>query len=93
MNMDYMLNPDKYHIPPPRLDGEKDEQYKLRLRAYSMGQQSQQAKIDELQARVDKALERNRKWNNWKFIFYCLVYPVGIALCLIMAMIFKWLGH
>ena len=49
MNFDYILNHDKYHAAPPRLDGEKDEQYKLRLQAYSMGIQSQQAKIDELE--------------------------------------------
>ena len=52
MNFDYILNPDKYHAAPPRLDGEKDEQYKLRLQAYSMGMQSQQAKIDELEFKL-----------------------------------------
>ena len=52
MNFDCILNPDKYHAAPPRLDGEKDEQYKLRLQAYSMGMQSQQAKIDELEFKL-----------------------------------------
>ena len=58
MNFDYILNPDKYHAAPPRLDGEKDEQYKLRLQAYSMGMQSQQAKIGCMQVRLDGANER-----------------------------------
>ena len=69
MSMDYMLNPDKYHIPPPRFDGEKDEQYKLRLRAYSMGQKSQQAKIDEFkklrsldEMAINQLAQANQVW-------------------------------
>ena len=52
----YLMNPEKYHAVPPRLEGENDEQYKARLKAYVQGIKSQQAKIDELQARIDKAV-------------------------------------
>ena len=69
MNFDYILNPDKYHAAPPRLDGEKDEQYKLRLQAYSMGMQSQQAKIDEFkklrsldEMAINQLAQANQVW-------------------------------
>ena len=62
MNVDYILNPDKYHVVPPRLDGENDEHYKLRLQAYSMGMQSQQAKIDELQEQLRIERERGTEY-------------------------------
>lgn len=50
----------EYHVAPSRHIGECDEQYKERLRAYSLGMEfgmkQRQAEIDELQKRV-KELE------------------------------------
>lgn len=49
----------EYHVAPSRHTGERDEQYKERLRAYSLGMEvgmkQRQAEIDELQKRIDEA--------------------------------------
>ena len=57
IEFEYLTNPEKYHTVPPRLEGENDEQYKARLKAYVQGVESQQAKIDELQKRIDEVLK------------------------------------
>ncbi|MEG1092202.1 MAG: hypothetical protein RSE38_12775 [Acinetobacter sp.] len=64
IDFEHLTNPEKYHTVAPRIEGEKDEQYKARLGAYVQGVESQQAKIDELQARIDateKWIESNKK--------------------------------
>lgn len=61
IDFEHLANPEKYHTVPPRAEGEKDEQYKARLKAYVQGIKSQQAKIDELK----KKLVRHRNENTW----------------------------
>ena len=51
IDFEYLMNPEKYHTVPTRIEGEKDEQYKARLKAYVQGVESQQTKIDELNER------------------------------------------
>lgn len=51
--IDVLINPEKYITVPPRLIGELDEQYKLRIMAFYDGYKSRQAEIDELQNQLD----------------------------------------
>lgn len=60
IDFEHLANPEKYHTVPPRAEGEKDEQYKARLKAYVQGIKSQQAKIDELKKKLDCCREENK---------------------------------
>ena len=66
IDFEYLMNPEKYHTVPTRIEGEKDEQYKARLKAYVQGVESQQVKIDNLQKENGRL---NTSYKNVKFQF------------------------
>lgn len=66
IDFEYLMNPEKYHTVPPRAEGEKDEQYKARLKAYVQGVESQQAKIDLLEKELTETQAFLNKQNHIK---------------------------